>query len=57
MQRITVNGWNAETHSVVFASAGAMSAFNAWASAAAPTLAQASTARAEVWKKAGLLAD
>ncbi len=33
-----------------------MSAFDAWASAAAPTLAQATAARNEVWRKAGLAA-
>ncbi|MBO4295295.1 MAG: hypothetical protein J5863_00845 [Desulfovibrio sp.] len=53
-QKITVSGWAAETHSVVFASAGAMEAFGVWASAATPTLAQAKEARAEVWKAAGL---
>ncbi|MCR5258457.1 MAG: hypothetical protein K6E40_09910 [Desulfovibrio sp.] len=55
-QKITVSGWGAETPSVVFASAGAMSAFSAWASVASPTLAQAKAARAEVWKAAGLAA-
>ncbi len=53
-QKITVAGWDSARHSIVFG--GAMSAFNAWASAATPTLAQAKAARTEVWKKAGLLA-
>ncbi len=53
-QKITVSGWAAETHSVVFAPG--MSAFAAWASAATPTLAQAKGARADVWRAAGLAA-
>ncbi|MCR5257812.1 MAG: hypothetical protein K6E40_06605 [Desulfovibrio sp.] len=53
-QKITVSGWAAETHSVVFASVGAMAAFGAWASAASPTLAQAKAARQDVWRVAGL---
>ena len=36
--------------------AGTMSAFEVWAKATSPTVAQASIARTEVWKKAGLLA-
>ena len=54
MQRITVSGWNAETHSAVFASG--MNAFGAWASAASPTPAQAKVARTEVWMVAELAA-
>jgi hypothetical protein len=51
-QKITVSGWAAETHNIVFASG--ISAFNAWAAATAPTLAQAKAARTEVWKAVGL---
>lgn len=51
-QTVTVAGWDANRHSLVFG--GAMSAFDAWAKATSPTAAQAKAARAEVWKKAGL---
>ena len=34
--------------------AGTMSAFEAWAKVASPTVAQATTTKTEVWKKAGL---
>ncbi|MCR5259750.1 MAG: hypothetical protein K6E40_16545 [Desulfovibrio sp.] len=54
MQRITVSGWTAETHSAVFASG--MSAFGAWAAATSPTLAQAKAARVDVWQEDGLAA-
>ncbi len=53
-QKITVSGWAAETHFAAFASAGTLESFGEWASAAAPTLAQANAARTEVWQKAGL---
>ena len=53
-QKVVVDGWDANRHSLVFG--GTMSAFNAWAKSASPTAAQATAARTEVWKKAGLLA-
>ncbi len=51
-QKITVAGWDSARHSIVFG--GTMSAFNAWAKVTSPTAAQATAARTEVWKKAGL---
>ena len=53
-QKIIVAGWDSARHSIVFG--GAMSAFDAWKSAVAPTATQATAARTEVWKKAGLAA-
>ena len=53
-QNIVVEGWNAETHNIVYG--GTLSAFNAYVNAASPTQAQQDAARTEVWKKTGLLA-
>ncbi len=51
-QSVTVQGWNADTHNVVFG--GTMNAFAKWLKASKPTTAQTTAARNEVWKKAGL---
>ena len=51
-QKITVQGWSNATHNIVFASG--MTAFNKYLKAASPTAAQATAARNEAFKKAGL---
>ena len=51
-QKITVQGWSAETHSIVYC--GALSAFDAYAKAASPTAAQTTAAQNEVFKAANL---
>ena len=53
-QSITVQGWNASTHNIVYG--GTLSAFNTYVNAASPTAAQQTAARNEVWQKTGLLA-
>jgi len=53
-QSVTVQNWNADTHSIVYG--GALSAFNTWLNAASPTSAQQNAARNEVWQRTGLLA-
>lgn len=52
-QRITITNWNDATHNIVFG--GKLSAFSKYL--AAPTAAQQTRARTEVWKKTGLLAQ
>ena len=51
-QSVTVQGWNAGTHNVVFG--GTMKAFAKWLKASKPTVAQTTAARNEAWKKAKL---
>ncbi len=51
-QKITVQGWSADTHSIVYG--GALTAFNAYLNAASPTTAQTTAAQNEVFKAAGL---
>ncbi|MCR5257471.1 MAG: AIDA repeat-containing protein [Desulfovibrio sp.] len=51
-QTVTIAGWDEKRHSLVFG--GTMKAVDAWIKAASPTTAQATAARNEVWKKAGL---
>ncbi|MBR3879979.1 MAG: AIDA repeat-containing protein, partial [Mailhella sp.] len=53
-QNIAVEGWNADTHNIVFG--GTLSAFNTYLNAASPTQTQRDAARNEVWQKTGLLA-
>ena len=51
-QSITIQGWNAATHNIVFG--GTLSHFNKYVAAAKPTTAQTNNARNEVFKKASL---
>lgn len=52
-QTVTVKGWDSATHSIVYG--GTMSSYATYLKAASPTSAVTSAARAEVWKKAGLV--
>ena len=51
-QTITIKGWNKATHNIVYADT--LTAFTKYLKAASPTTAQTTSARNEVWKKAGL---
>ena len=51
-QSIIIQGWNKDTHNVVFGET--MNAFNKWLKASKPTVAQTTAARNEIWKKAKL---
>ena len=51
-QSITVQGWNAASHKIVFGNN--MQAVDNYLAAATPTAAQAKAAHNEAWKKAGL---
>ncbi len=51
-QKITVQGWNAATHKILYNQT--LSSFNTYVKAASPTTAQTTKARSEVWQKAGL---
>ena len=51
-QKVTVEGWNDATHNIVYADT--LAEFNKYLNAASPTTAQTTSARNEVWKKAGL---
>ncbi len=51
-QKITVNGWNKDTHNIVFGSG--MKKFTDYLKATSPTDTQRTSARNEVWQKAGL---
>ena len=54
-QKITVNGWSADTHRIVYnATATEMKAFTTYVNAASPTDAQKQAAQNAVWQKAGL---
>jgi len=53
-QKVTVQGWNAATHNIVYANT--LTEFNKYVKAASPTMAQTTAARNEVWQKAGLAA-
>ena len=52
---ITVEGWNSETHNIVYG--GGLKNFDKYMKAASPTEAQETSAQNEVWKKAGVLAS
>ena len=56
-QQITVNGWNDETHKIVYGGTATMTAFDTYLSQASPSNAQIAAARNEVWQKAGLAAS
>ena len=51
-QTITIQGWNAATHNIVYG--GTLTNFNKYVSASKPTSAQTTAARNEVFKKAAL---
>ena len=51
-QSITIQGYNAATHKIVFGSG--LKAVDKYLAAARPTTAQANAARNQIWKKAGL---
>ncbi|MBQ7606863.1 MAG: hypothetical protein IJU76_02650 [Desulfovibrionaceae bacterium] len=51
-QKITISGWNDDTHNIVFG--GTMKDFTTYLKAASPTSQQKAAARKDVWKKAGL---
>ena len=51
-QKITVKGWNADTHKIVYNAK--LPNFTAYVKAASPTAEQKQAARTEVWQKAGL---
>ncbi len=51
-QKITVEGWNADTHRIVYNAK--LPEFTAYARAASPTAEQKQAAQSEVWQKAGL---
>ncbi|MBQ9405630.1 MAG: hypothetical protein IJU37_02705 [Desulfovibrio sp.] len=51
-QKITVQGWSKDTHSIVYGSD--MKAFNTYIAKASPTATQVTNARNEAFKKAGL---
>lgn len=53
-QSITVRNWSSASHVLKFG--GTLGQFSSYLAAATPTAAQATSARNEVWKKAGLLA-
>ncbi len=54
-QSVTIAGWDEKRHSLVFG--GTIKAVDAWSKEASPTAMQATAARKEVWKKAGLAAS
>lgn len=53
-QQITINGWNDDTHEIVYAGTSVMTAFDSYRKATTPTTAQKTAARNEVWSRAGL---
>ena len=54
-QKITLEGWGSNTHSIVFTNG--LSAFSKYLKTASPTTKQVSSARSEIWKKSGLAAS
>ena len=51
-QSITIQGYNADTHKIVFGSG--LKAVDRYLAAAKPTTVQTNAARNQIWKKAGL---